>query len=31
MGSKAPDFDLPGVDGRNWKLSPTLLIAKLLW
>ena len=21
LGSKAPDFDLPGVDGRNWKLS----------
>ena len=21
LGSPAPDFDLPGVDGRNWKLS----------
>jgi thiol-disulfide isomerase/thioredoxin len=21
LGAKAPDFDLPGVDGRNWKLS----------
>jgi thiol-disulfide isomerase/thioredoxin len=21
LGSKAPDFDLPGVDGRNWRLS----------
>jgi thiol-disulfide isomerase/thioredoxin len=21
LGSRAPDFDLPGVDGRNWKLS----------
>lgn len=21
LGSSAPDFDLPGVDGRNWRLS----------
>jgi thiol-disulfide isomerase/thioredoxin len=21
LGASAPDFDLPGVDGRNWKLS----------
>ena len=21
IGAKAPDFDLPGVDGKNWRLS----------
>src|SRR5262245_2041057 len=21
IGAKAPNFDLPGVDGKNWKLS----------